>query len=251
MMRQLISDHKVPVGVTAAGLLAVLGLATAPVIMAESESEILTRKNASEIASITEALEASAARLQEDFESRSANLAKAIASIENQISILNKATSRIHSRQVDILKPSGEIRSSITSLESNAELRMSNIERAITQLHLAQREFATQPTVTPASLADPEATNLAVAAQGVIKTEPAQEGEVRTRVAVTEDAAILKERIAVLEREVRLSRVERSLTRLGQRLESIEGSGGEKAQVNVQLRDIKSYIDGLLVELEP
>ena len=265
-MRQLIRDHKVPLGVTAGGLLVVLGLATAPVIMAESESEILTRKNTADIASITEMLEARAAELQQDFDARSSSHASAIASIENQISILNKATSRIHSRQVSILQPTGEIRSSIDSLEDKADLRMANLERAVTRLHLNQQDKSADSS---ADASDSETANRLDSLENDVRLllesqsrpqaghiQIGQSAEVSAsstdpRGAIAEDAAALRERIALLEREVRLSRVERSLSRLGKRLESIEGSGSDRTRANVQLQDIKSYIDGLLTELEP
>lgn len=126
-MYQLIRDHKLPAGVTAAALVAVLGLASAPVLMAESDSEILARQNADKIAEVSASLESRTSELQQEFDARSDSYERAISSLENQISILNKASSRNHARQVAMMQPSGEIQSSISSLASNSDLRMSNI----------------------------------------------------------------------------------------------------------------------------
>lgn len=55
----------------------------------------------------------------------------------------------------------------------------------------------------------------------------------------------------MLEREVRLGRVERSLSQLGKRLESlVEGSSNEKTRASGQLNDIRQYIDGMIRDME-
>lgn len=276
-MQQLLREHKVPVGVTLGGLLVVLGLASAPAIMAESESEVLARQNAGEIAALTESFEARTAEMQKGFEAQVAGYASAISNLENQISILNKATSRIHSRQVGLMQPSGEIQSSISSLADNTDLRLDNVERAVSRMHRVQNEIrnAPAPEAAPAPAVvetsnprteerlnnlDKLVNKLLLQQQKNFGDPAAMEVSAGGNAAIvlgSDDAAgdapgasALRERISVLEREVRLGRVERSISRLGERLESIEGSSGRAGRANGQLRDIKDYIEGLLSDLE-
>ncbi len=141
-----IRNHLPPVAVTTLGLIVAAGLATAPVLMAESDAEIQVRQNTAEIEKLITALEQSNASMEQQFADGSKTESAALSNIQNQISILNKAATRLHRKQQAVTAPSGEIFSSIQQGQNRADARMVNLEKAVTRINIRQRKIAAAQT---------------------------------------------------------------------------------------------------------
>jgi len=90
-MKVSLQEYKVPLGVTTVGLLVAGGLATAPVLMAESDSEILAKKNATDIAALTATIEEQNELLDARFTSQANASAGNSKDLEVQVITLNRA----------------------------------------------------------------------------------------------------------------------------------------------------------------
>ena len=134
-MNSKIKDHIVPIGVTVIGLTAAVGFASAPLLLAESEYEQLTKQNANDIQKIISSTEESSLEFQRDINGQLENNSVKFGSLENQIHILNKAVSNLHRKQNALSSPSGEFPSALASLEKNADARLLILEKAVTRLN--------------------------------------------------------------------------------------------------------------------
>jgi len=138
-MQHFIKEHKTPVVVTTVGLLVAIGLATAPALLAESETDIRAAENAAVIKKLVSTVDENSTGIQQQLDAYTSNSGRKFSSLENQIQTLNKATTRLNLRQRSIQEPSGTIRSSIQSLAKNADARLINLEKAIVRLHKKQK----------------------------------------------------------------------------------------------------------------
>jgi len=136
-----IKDHIIPIGVTVIGLTAAVGFASAPLLLAESEYEQLTKRNANDIQKIISTTEASSLEFQRDTNAQLEKNTALFGSLENQIHILNKAVSNLHRKQNALSSPSGEFPSALSSLEKNADARLLILEKAVTRLHKKSNQF--------------------------------------------------------------------------------------------------------------
>ena len=143
-MHPTVREYKIPLSVTGAGLLVASILAFAPALMAESDAEVLTKKNASDLQSLTELLESKTADLQQQMQEQIAAQSSTIDRLQNQLAILNKATGRMHLKQSTLIEPALEMASEVPGFKSNAENRLTNLEKAITQMHQRQRALTTE-----------------------------------------------------------------------------------------------------------
>lgn len=142
-MHETINKHKTPIAITSVGIVAAIGLAIAPLIMADSETDKLAQKNASEIQKLLTSMDSSSADVQEQMTSLLDNMQATLGTIESQIQILNKATTQINLRQNKLRKqisdPAGPIQSSINKQAQNSDGRLVNVEKAVSNLHRKQR----------------------------------------------------------------------------------------------------------------
>lgn len=139
------SKHKTPIAVTSVGVIAAIALAIAPIIMADSETDKLAKKNASQIQKLVTTMDSSASGVQEQISSTLGDLQNTVSTLENQIQILNKAATQLNLRQNQLRKqlenPSGAIQSSIDQLAYNSDGRLVNLEKAVTRLHRKQQSI--------------------------------------------------------------------------------------------------------------
>lgn len=136
-----IKDHIVPIGVTVIGLTAAVGFASAPLLLAESEYEQLTKRNANDIQKIISSTEESSLEFQRNINAQLEKNTAKFSSLENQIHILNKAVSNLHRKQNALSSPSGEFPSALSSLEKNADARLLILEKAVTRLNKKSNQF--------------------------------------------------------------------------------------------------------------
>jgi hypothetical protein len=91
-------------------------------------------------------VEARFAEFQQKIVAQNSTQSSTLDKLENQVVILNKATGRIHRRQVAIAGPATEIAGEFNSLKSNAQTCLTNLEKAIKQMHQRQRSLMSQNT---------------------------------------------------------------------------------------------------------
>lgn len=139
------NKHKAPIAITSVGLIAAIGLAVAPIIMADSETDKLAKKNASEIQKLATTVDDSASGVQEQIASSLGDLQSTVGTLESQILILNKAATQLNLRQRKLQEqlesPSEAIQSSIDQLAYNSDGRLVNLEKAVTRLHKKQQSI--------------------------------------------------------------------------------------------------------------
>jgi len=143
-MKFSIKEHKTPIAVTAVGLLVAIGLASAPSLLAESETEIRAAKNSDELKKLSASVSGQSAQMQQQLDSLESSITSRFSSIENQIQTLNKATSRLHLKQKSALSSPG-----ISAGEfSNLENQVKTLHKATKQLHLRQKSAQDSPGVS-------------------------------------------------------------------------------------------------------
>ena len=130
-MHHTLREYKIPLSVTGAGLIIAAILAFAPALLAESESELLAKKNASDVQALTESIEKRFAEMQQQIDGQSSGKSAALDRLDNQVDILNKAVGRIHGRQVAITGPASELAGEFNSLKSNVQMSLTNLEKAM------------------------------------------------------------------------------------------------------------------------
>ncbi|MEM7257219.1 MAG: hypothetical protein AAF404_07505 [Pseudomonadota bacterium] len=138
-MHPTIQEHKIPISVTFVGLVVAGVLASAPALLAESDTEILTKKNASDLQALTASLDNNTADLQQQLDAQSSTQLAAIDRLQNQVAILNKAAGRLNQKQAALLTPAVELSGSFAKLKTNAETRLTNLEKAVTRMNQRQR----------------------------------------------------------------------------------------------------------------
>ena len=143
-MHPVVKEYKIPLSVTGVGLLIASILAFAPALMAESETETLTKKNAADLQSLTETVESMTTELQQQMEEQLSAQSSAIDRLQNQVSILEKATGRMHIKQSMILEPALEVANELPELKNNTGIRLINLEKAVKQMHQRQRTLTTK-----------------------------------------------------------------------------------------------------------
>lgn len=143
-MHPTVREYKIPLSVTGVGLLVASILAFAPVLMAESDAEVQTKKNASDLQSLTESLESKTAELQQRLQEQIKAQSSTISRLENQVSILNKATGRMHIKQSTLIEPATGMASEVAKFKTNADTRLTNLEKAVKQMHRRQRTLISQ-----------------------------------------------------------------------------------------------------------
>lgn len=171
-MRLSLSDHKLPIGVTSVGLLVATALAVAPVLMADSATDVLAANNAGEIEKLTTTLQQQSDDLDQRVNSRTAELSGKLNNLDSQVVILNKAVKNIFKksrnqanttnaaldeitngpRLVNLEKAvsnlhrkqnnsSDSIQASLGKMSSQTDNRLNNLEKAVKRLHLRQKEI--------------------------------------------------------------------------------------------------------------
>lgn len=158
-MHPTVREYRIPLIVTGAGLFVASILAFAPQLMAESDAEVLTKKNASDLQALTDSLETRTAELQQQMTEQISTQSSSISRLQNQVSILNKATGRMHRKQSTLIKPATQMASEVAKLQTNVETRLTNLEKAITQMHQRQRALTTQ-IAEPGEPQAPDSTTL-------------------------------------------------------------------------------------------
>jgi len=138
-MKLSLKEHKVPVGVTAVGLFTAGGLAIAPVLMADSDTDILSARNASDIAKFSTRLDQSSQDFDIKLASLSSNNNAKTKDLEVQVITLNKAVSKLAGgmrAQSDKTDPTVK---EMQSTLDNAQNRIRILEKAVSNLHKKQR----------------------------------------------------------------------------------------------------------------
>lgn len=144
------SEHKLPIGVTTVGLLVATGLAVAPVIMADSASEILTAENSTDIKKIYTLIEQQSTDVEQRINSQVSSIDSQLKNLDIQVITLNKA----------IVKLSGKSRDQASATEVNSkdrvsDTRITNLEKAVKNLHRKQNKSSTKaPPVIDNSVPD-------------------------------------------------------------------------------------------------
>lgn len=154
-MHPTIQEHKIPISVTAVGLVVAAVLASAPALLAESDTEILTKKNASDLQALSASLDNNTADLQQQLDAQSSTQLAAIDRLQNQVSILNKAAGRLNQKQATLIEPVVDMSGSFKQLKTNAETRLTNLEKAVTRMNQRQRSLMTL-TSEPDTPAEPD-----------------------------------------------------------------------------------------------
>jgi len=278
-MRLSIKEHKTPIAVTVVGVLVATGLATAPLIMADSPTDKLASQNSAEVEKLT-------ARF--DTESQSAS--GKFSNLDNQISILNKATSRLHLRQKKMLAAEGPSLTEVAKRSSNTESRVLILEKAVSNLHRKQQALKKAPIVEKEPAAAPDTSafdeRLAFLEQTVKdlqatptidSTENSTENPVSTadegnqadntrRIQELESTiANISQQQRILnstkkagletnvrknvETDIKIRSLERSLARLSKRIDTVESSSRPADPVADQLYEIRDTVDLLLNEI--
>ncbi|MDB3935923.1 hypothetical protein N9383_04300 [Granulosicoccus sp.] len=79
-------------------------------------------------------------QMQEQISAQSSTIDR----LQNQVSILEKATGRMHVKQSTLIEPALEMANELPALKSNAEIRLINLEKAVKQMHQRQRTLTTK-----------------------------------------------------------------------------------------------------------
>jgi len=137
-MKVSLREHKVPLGVTSVGLIMAAGLAIAPSLLAESDSEILTKKNATDIAALTATIEKQTALIDTKLASQASASAGINKDLEIQVITLNKAVSNLSNTVRNKVTPATDTEALQGSMKF-ADGRLVNLEKAVTNLHRKQQ----------------------------------------------------------------------------------------------------------------
>jgi len=284
-MRLSIKEHRTPIAVTAVGLLVATGLATAPLIMADSETDELAKQNATDIKKLSTLVDGSSDDTQQQLLSFTNSTAGQLSNLENQILTLNKAAKRLHQRQISIQSPSGTVQSSIKQLSQNTDARLLILEKAVSQLHRKQRAITAASSSASATNEEseerPDDLRLVNLEKGIKNLNLKISRSTDTAAKSTTKTPNYDDRIDELERmiqrlsqqqringsssdmrleatvrkdietDVRFNAMERALARLGERINQIEDTNptSRRDPLADQLYEIRDTVDLLLNEI--
>ncbi len=133
------SEHRLPIGVTTAGLLVATALAAAPVIMADSASEILTAENSADIKKLFTLIEKQTTDFDQRMDSQVSSINSQLKNLDIQVITLNKAMVKLSGKSRD--------QASATEVDSRdrvSDTRITNLEKAVSNLHRKQNKVATE-----------------------------------------------------------------------------------------------------------
>jgi len=158
-MKEIFGKNTTPISITLGGFLLVAVLASAPALLAESDAEILTKKNQASLESLTTLVEDKIDGLEQNINAQVKSNESRFSNIENQLAILHKATSNLHRRQQSQKSDPGEEMAKMAgfaSFDKNADARMINLEKAVTRMHLSLRTQMGSTETVDQSIADSE-----------------------------------------------------------------------------------------------
>ena len=276
-----IKEHKTPIAVTAVGLLVAIGLASAPALLAESETEILASKNSDNLEKLSATVEGKSTEMEQQMNSLMSSTAARFSSLENQIQTLNKATTQLHRRQKSAQQPSSAITGKISSLENQVQ----TLHKATKQLNLRQKSAQTakanlaedsEPsTIVLSALGsyqnktDTRMVNLEKAVSNLNKKHLSLASEtasqidqlsaanaksaeaslavpVSTETSNTETEETKRRRLEV---DIRILQLERAIIQLGKKLDSMEVATKKKDPNVERLMEIRKNADRLLKQI--
>ena len=233
-MNRIIQEHKTPIAVTIAGLLVVVGLASAPALLADSDTDILAAKNSSELQKLAAALEEKSNHLQQQLDSQSNQISSRIDTLENQVLTLNKAVKQLHLRQRSIQDPSGSIQSSITQMSSNVDNRIVTLEKAVTKLHRMQQRMIQEVEHEDHSTTPESKPEVSLASTN--QAELSIEGQPTSSSMVRRDIVL----------DLKVRRMEKTIERLQWRLDEMEIENREREPLIDHLSGIRDSVNELL-----
>lgn len=211
-MKPALREHKLPISVTAVGLTVAAALAAAPVLMAESDFEVLSKKNASGLQELSTSLDDRTASLQLAIDQQTGQNSSSIDRLQNQVAILNKATGNLNIKQAKALAPLANTAADVNQLKTNATTRLTNLEKAVTRINQRQRKL-TQQSPAPAADAGPDRntdlriSNLEKAVKRMHQSRSKNNNEpVQATVDSSSDFKLFENRLSALEQDLQLSR---------------------------------------------
>lgn len=276
-----IKEHKTPIAVTAVGLLVAIGLASAPALLAESETEILASKNSDNLEKLSATVEGKSIEMEQQMSSLMSSTAARFSSLENQIQTLNKATTQLHRRQQSAQQPSSAITGKISSLENQVQ----TLHKATKQLNLRQKSAQ---TARANSAEDSEPSTIVLSALGsyqnktdtrMVNLEKAVSNLNKKHLSLASETASQIDQLSAanaksaeaslavpvstetsnteteenkrrrLEVDIRILQLERAIIQLGKKLDSMEVATKKKDPNIERLMEIRKNADRLLKQI--